>query len=346
MLTGRRKVNGVNLTPMSERTTSPRRLAAALAALALVAGLLVSLVGASPASAESALKVSNNTSIRCAFGTYSTPTDWYLPATSTPRGLVWLQHGFSENKGHWAYYAPKLAAAGYAVFATTLPTADIFGCTLENVGNNRPYLNNIASMFDSAASGSGALVTSYNDAARRAGRPGLAMPSNWAFVGHSAGGETVTYVADRLRSNHPAAFSRLRGLVLEDPVNSFIGTNLADALTGLNGTSLPIRTLASPAGSCNNNQAGVNLVVQKLTTRPFHGALVRTGTHVDVFGAGAGPLLTATCGTPQVTNINAVQTLTTAWLADELAGTTTAANYPGGATYNGLVGAGTISTLP
>lgn len=322
------------------------RLTAAAAVLALLSTLAVAGLGATPVAAAGTVKVSNNTSIRCAFVNYSTPTDWYFPTTGTPKGLIWLQHGFSENKGHWASYAPNLAAAGYVVFATTLPTADLFGCTLENVGNNRPYLNNIAAMFGSAASGSGGLVTSYNDAARRAGRTGLALPSNWAFVGHSAGGETVTYVADRLRTNHAGAFARLRGLVLEDPVNSFIGSNLSDALTGLNGTSLPIRTLASPPYSCNSNQSGVNLVVQKLTTRSFHGTVVTSGTHVDVFGASAGPLLTATCGTPQAKNVSAVQTLTSAWLADQLAGTTTPAFYPGGTTYNGLVNAGTISTLP
>ena len=34
--------------------------------------------------------------------------------------------------------ADALAAAGYVVFATTLPTADLFGCTVQNIGNNRP----------------------------------------------------------------------------------------------------------------------------------------------------------------------------------------------------------------
>ena len=120
---------------MTPRTVSPRRLTAAVATLALVAALLVSIVGATPASAATTVKVTNNTTIRCAFANYSTPTDWYFPTTGTPRGLIWLQHGFSENKGHWSTYAPKLAAAGYVVFATTLPTADIFGCTVQNVGN-------------------------------------------------------------------------------------------------------------------------------------------------------------------------------------------------------------------
>ena len=326
--------------------TTRRRLTAALAALALLAGLLATVAGASPAAAASTVKVTNSTAIRCGFGNHSAATDWYVPTSGTPKGLVWLQHGFSENKGHWSTYAPKLAAAGYVVVATTLPTANLFGCTVQNVGNNKTFLNNIAGLFGSAAGGSGALVSGFNDAARRAGRSGLAFPSRWAFVGHSAGGEAVAYVTNRIRTNHATAFSRLGGVVLEDPVNSFIGSNLSDALTGLAGSSLSVLTLASPPGSCNNNQSGIALVTQKLANRPFRGAQVTTGTHIDVFGAGAGPLLRTACGTPQTANVNAVQTLTSAWLADQIAGTTTPAFYPGGATYQGLVGAGTITTLP
>jgi len=330
---------------MTERT-SPRRLTATIAALALLAGLVVSMVGASPASAATTVKVTNNTTIRCAFANYSTPTDWYFPTSGTPQGLIWLQHGFSENKGHWSTYAPTLAAAGYVVFATTLPTADLFGCTVQNIGNNRGYLNNIASMFGSAAGGSGGLVSSFNNAAGRAGRSGLALPSRWAFVGHSAGGEAVAYVTNRIRTNHANAFTRLGGIVLEDPVNSFIGSNLSDALGGLASSNLSVLTLASPPGSCNNNQSGIAVVTQRLANRSFRGAQITTGTHIDVFGAGAGPLLRAACGTPQTTNINAAQTLTTAWLTDQLAGTRRPAFYPGGTTYDGLVAAGTISTLP
>ncbi len=322
-----------------------RRFTAALAAVALVAGLLAVVAGASPASAATTVKVTNSTAIRCGFGNHSAPTDWYLPTTGTPRGLIWLQHGFSENKGHWSTYAPKLAAAGYAVMATTLPTANLFGCTVQNVGNNRTFLNNIAGLFGSAAGGSGAIVSGYNDAARRAGRSGLAFPGRWAFVGHSAGGEAVAHVTNRIRTNHASAFGRLGGIVLEDPVNSFIGSNLSDALTGLAGSSLSVRTLASPPGSCNNNQSRVNLVTQRLANRSFRGAQVTTGTHIDVFGDGAGALLRTACGTPQAKNVNAVQSLTTAWLADQIAGTRTPAFYPGGTTYQGLLGAGTITTL-
>lgn len=344
-------VNSVNLhgmTPHRTRThATPRsRSAAAFVAAALLATLLVTAAGVSPAQAATSVKVTNTTAVRCGFGNQSVPTDWYVPSTGTPKGLVWLQHGFTENKGNWATYAPKLAGAGYVVVVTTLPTINLFGCTVQNVGNNRPFLDNIAAVLGSAAGGSGALVTSYNNATSRAGRAGLALPSRWAFVGHSAGGEAVTYVANRLRTNHGAAFARLRGVVLEDPVNSFIGTNLADGLSGLNTTSLPVYALAAPPYSCNNNQSGVQLVTQRLTNRSFHGALVTSGTHVDIFGAAAGGLLTATCGTPLAKNISATHTLTTGWLADQIAGTRTPRFYPGGATYQALVSAGTITTLP
>ncbi len=325
-------------------TTIRTRIAAAGVAALLVAGLAT--VTASPVSAVGTLKVSNNTSIKCQFLTYSTPTDWYFPATGTPKGLVWLQHGFVESNNAWTQYGPQLAAAGYVAFATTLPTADMFGCTVENVGNNTLYLNNIATIFGQAGSGSGALVSSYNDAARKVGRTGLAFPSNWAFVGHSAGGEAVTYIANRIRTAYPSAFPKLKGLVLEDPVPSFIGSNLSDALAGLNPTSLRILALASPSGSCNNNNAGIDLVTGKLTTRSFHGAVLRSGTHGDVFGTAVPSAETLTCGTPTASNTAVVQSLSTAWLADELAGTTTAAWYPGGSSYQALVSAGTIATLP
>lgn len=321
------------------------RLLAVVATLAMTAGL-VATVGAAPASAATTLKVGDPISVKCAFFTYSTPTDWYFPATGTPKGLVWLQHGFTESNNDYTDLGPKLAAAGYVAFATTLPTADMFGCTVENVGNNTGYLNNIAGLFTSAASGSGALVSTYNDAARKVGRTGLGFPQRWAFVGHSAGGEAVTYIAQRIRSTSSAAFAKLGGLVLADPVASFIGTNLADALGALNSTSLPIYALASPPYTCNNNQSGTLLVEQKLTTRTFHGSLIVSGAHGDVFGSASNGAENLACGTPQAKNIAAVQGLTTAWLGDELAGTHTATSYPGGSAYQALVGAGTIATLP
>lgn len=307
---------------------------------ALAAGLLA-LTGCQPAAG----KVTNTVAIKCGFGTKATPTDWFIPS-GTPKGLVWLQHGFTETKADWDDFGRKIAADGYVAMATTLPTADFQGCTVQNIGNNRPFLDNIATMFAGAGEPDSALTRSWNDATAKAGRTGLVLPSTMTFVGHSAGGEAVPYVANELRKEHPSTFAKLRGLVLEDPVKSFIGNNLDSALNDLNGTTLPVYALASPSSTCNNSQSGAKAVSEKLTSRSFHGSVVTSGTHGDVFGASVPGTVTLACGTPQTSNIDAVQTLSRAWLKDQAAGTTTADFYPGGATYDALVSAGTITTLP
>ena len=318
----------------------PKLIRTGALALSLALGLAVA-TACEPATTG---QTTNTVDVKCAGSTKAIPTDWYFPV-GTPKALVWLQHGFTESKDDWNETGRKAADAGFLVMATTLPTADLFGCTVENIGNNTDFLNNVASMFAGMGTANSAITKSFNDAASKAGRSGLAMPAKLEFSGHSAGGEAVLYVANRLRTASPATFAKLKGLVLQDSVKSFIGDNTDASLTGLSGTTLPIYALASPKYSCNSDQSGTLAVIAKLPGR-FHGAQVTTGAHGDIFGTSANSLGTATCGTPQAQNTAAVRTLTFGWLTDLAAGTTTAALYPGGATYNGLVSAGTITTLP
>jgi dienelactone hydrolase len=289
-------------------------------------------------------RVTTTVDIACADGVQAAPVDWYFPV-GRPTAVLWLQHGFVESKDNWTELAPQAAARGLLVMATSLPTFDPSGCNVENLGDNAGYLDNIATMIAGIDDPSSALSASFARAAEHAGRDRATLPQRLVFAGHSAGGETVLSVADRLRTGHPATFAKLRGLVLEDPVNSFLGTNMKTALEGLDSTKVPIYELASPPGACNNGQSGTALVTSSLTTRSFHGAAVTTGTHGDVFGGAAGILVTAACGLPQPANVEAVQSLTLAWASDQAAGTRTRSWYPGGADYQALVTAGTISTL-
>lgn len=286
----------------------------------------------------------NTVDVRCQFLTYTVETDWYFP-TGTPRALVWLQHGFTESKDDWDETAGKLAAAGYLTMATTLPTADIFGCTVSNIGNNTGFLNNVASMLAGLGNANSALGRSHADAASKAGRAGQAMPSKLLMSGHSAGGEAVLYVANRLRTSHATTFAKLKGLVLADPVKSFIGDNTDAALSGLSATTLPVYSLAAPPYSCNSDQSGTQAVIAKLPGR-FHGAQITTGAHGDIFGGSANALGTATCGTPQTKNVDASRALMIGWFADQEAGTTTPTYYPGGTLFQALVGQGTLTALP
>lgn len=317
------------------------RWTAVLATTALTA---LALTGtAAPATADTVVRVKTTVEIRCAFTTLNQSADWYLPS-GTPKGTVWVQHGFARANDHVKDLATKFAAQGYIAFAPTLPTASIFGCTLQNIGNNTEFLGNVADLFGKASNPADKLGRSFAKAKAAAGRPGLTLPTNFVFAGHSAGGEAVTYVANRLRTGYPAAFPGLRGLVLLDPVKSFIGNNTDTGLTGLDPTNVPILTISGPDGTCNNSGSGTD-AVQSLVHSPFVGVRIVNGAHTDAEGASTDGVGTLACGTPQAANIAILQSFAVAWAVDDFAGTHTASYYPGGAYYQSQLNAGTIETL-
>ncbi|MFJ6797210.1 alpha/beta hydrolase [Streptomyces sp. NPDC091268] len=326
----------------TRRTLLPRTFAAAALAAAAM------LTAPSPATAAEqaptdVVKVSNTVEVRCAFLVYKRAGDWYFPA-GAPKGTVWLQHGFSRSNDHLEDIARRYAAAGFVVFAPTLPSADMFGCTVSNLGNNTAFLNNVADLFGKAADPNDKLGRSFADAAAKAGRPGLSLPAEFVFSGHSAGGEAVSYVANRLRTQYPAAFARLSGLVLLDPVNSFTGLNMANALNGLNTTNLPMHAISSPPYLANSQASGT----KELTTdvhRDFLGIRLSTGSHCDAEGASTDTLCTLPNGAPQAANVAVLQEFATVWATDDVNGTVTATHRPGGARYETLRTAGTIQTL-
>ncbi len=293
------------------------------------------------------IRVTTATAVRCAFLTHRVPTDWYLPAAGAnprPRGLIWLQHGFTESKADWADFATMLAADGFLVFVTTLPSADLFGCTVQNLGNNTRFLSNIADLFGRAADPRGALAESYGAALAKIGLPHRALPPRAALVGHSAGGEAALYVARRLVEGYGAA--GLAGVVLADPVTSFVGDNTVSSLRVLNRTSVPVFSIAAPPNPCNANQSGTAAVIRELTTRPFHGVLVVRGNHADLLGPTVGALERLACGTPTRRDTDAAQELAAGWLAGMLDEIPAAACHPGGATYERLLDSGIIASLP
>ncbi|MFJ3666897.1 hypothetical protein ACIPSE_10625 [Streptomyces sp. NPDC090106] len=311
---------------------------------AVAAALCVLATPSTAPAATAVTSASTTVDVSCAAFTYHPDADWYFPA-GTPKGLVWLQHGFARSGVNMADLAEHYAAAGYLVFVPTLPSADIFGCTLQNLGNNKPFLNNVATWFSGAANASGQLATSYARAAALAGRTGTALPATFLFSGHSAGGEAVEYVAQRLRGSSPATFAKLKGLVLLDPVASAIGDNTAASLAGLATTSLPVRTVSSPPYLCNSSASGTTALQEVYAGTPFVGVELTSGSHVDAEGASVDAAGSLACGTSQAKNISALQTLAVGWAADAFDGTTTATYYPGGTYYQSLLQAGTIETL-
>jgi hypothetical protein len=311
----------------------------ALSALLIAATVSLS----TPARADTWTQVSNTADVSCAGLTYRPSADWFLPS-GTAKGLVYLQHGFSRSNGNLADLAEHYAAAGFAVFAPTLPSADIFGCTVSNLGNNAPFLNNVATWLGQADNAGGALARSYANALSRAGRPASPLPASYVIAGHSAGGEVAAYVANRLRTTFPSQFARVRLVQLLDPVKSFIGSNMATGLKGLNLTSTPVLAISSPPYLANSNASGT-VELTKDVHRAFLGVRLTSGSHCDAEGASTDGLCTLPNGASKPGNVTALQTFAVAWANDAVAGTTTATYYPGGGYYQSLLTSGVTQTL-
>lgn len=292
-----------------------------------LAGALLVMISGGPARADRPVgdnPLGGQIAIPCGAGTLGVHADWYLPA-ATPRALIWLQHGFARSAANVADLGRRFADAGYLVVAPNLPSADADGCTLQNVTGNTAFLAGIANLFEPGAPTG--LTTALAAAARTAGRAVPAIPDRWVFVGHSAGGEAVEYVADQLLLRHPALWPRLRGLILLDPVASFVGDNTAVALTDLDTTSLPILTVSGPAGLCNNFGSGTAALQTRLH-RPYVGVRLPGGVHTDAEGTSSDVVGELFCGAPRSDDIGTLQTLATGWAHDFVSGARTPGLYP------------------
>ncbi|MEU4163382.1 alpha/beta hydrolase [Actinoplanes sp. NPDC026670] len=313
----------------------------------VVAALVMStaVLAATPATARAATaEVDGDITVLCGTSTYTQDADWFFPDTTSPKALVFLQHGFSRSNSNVAALARKYQAAGFLVFTPTLPSTNSSGCTVSNQGDNTAFLNNVTAWIGEAGTSTRQLATSYAAAAATAGRAGSTLPAKYVLAGHSAGGDAVTYIANRLRTTFPAAFANLKYLQLLDPVKSPSGTNMADALTGLAGTSLPITAISSPPYASNGQASGTVELVNRID-RPFLGVRLVTGSHCDAEGATTNWLCTLLGGTSKAANVTALQTFAINWALDAVAGTTTATYYPGGTYYQGLLTGNVIQTL-
>ncbi|MEU6562479.1 alpha/beta hydrolase [Nocardia nova] len=277
--------------------------------MVLVAVCAAVLTVAAPAAADPD-RIPGSVDLPCAATVLHQPADWYVP-TGAPRALVWLQHGFARADANVAALARSLADDGYLVFTPSLPFVDPHGCTLQNLGDNTGFLDQLARLFATDAP-DGPLATALATAAAGTGRPAPRLPSRLVFIGHSAGAEAVEYVAHRLHTTYPDAWSRLRGLILLDPVKSFLGANTDTALTDLASTPLPILTVSGPPALCNNFGSGTT-ALQTHLHRPFLGVRLTTGEHTDAEGPSTDPLGELLCGIPQPGNVAILTHLTTAW---------------------------------
>lgn len=318
-------------------TSTGRRIARAAVAVAVLAAGIVATTSAT-ASAVAVRRAASNLTVPCGSNGTTLSADWYFPATASPTGIVWVQHGFSSSKSSIAALANAIAANTSAIVVAPTISSNFLslnGCWINGLAMHQA----VARMFGDRLS---ALQSSASAAAKLAGAGRVTLPSRFVLTGHSAGGNLATSAAGYttlISSGGSLVSSRLRGVVMYDGVDNggAIGTGL-DRLSGANYRR--VWTIAAPDSSCNASGSGTRLLKSKRPSE-FIGVRLVSGTHVDATGSA-----NIACGTPRAENVAALRTLAINWIANMLAGTPTSgllATTAAGA--SSAVGSATAVTL-
>lgn len=319
---------------------------AALAAFVMFVVVTPPAVPAVPAAPAPVVVSSSSIATECAGKPVQVAARWYFPP-GRPTALLWLQHGFSRTAANLDSLARSYASAGFLVVSPTLDSVNLGGCSVAfNIADNAAFARTVGGVFGSGRDAAGPLGTSLVRARDAAHRPDVTMPYRMVFAGHSAGGEFVVVAADALRRADPAAYRRLAGIMLFDPVNSFFGTHFVSAAASLGAARLPIRVLASQPSVSNTFESGVS-VLQRTTRQEFLGARLVTGIHIDAEGDSTDLIgEVSELAVPRPRNGRVIRTLATGWSSDMVAGSVTPTYYPGGRYYDLLLTTRTVTTLP
>ncbi len=239
-------------------------------------------------------------------GSSSYSADWYIP-DATPKGLVYLQHGFFRNSGNLRNLGLSLMDQGMMVLSVNANMA----------GGNASLAVQAA---DAIADGD---IVPPN---------GIAFPQQLVLAGHSAGALHATAMGARLAELNYSGFS---GAVLLDPVDaSNVMTSASQAIIDF---GRPVYGLLARGGSCNSNN-NAEPILANLASTSFVGLKLTSGsTHVDAEGANAGFFARLFCGSPTSANIAYIQDFTAAWAEDMLTGSQSSDYYPGGQVVNSIV---------
>jgi len=171
-------------------------------------------------------------------------TTW-RPAIGTPRGWVWVQHGFSRHARHLAGVAELLSSAGLVTVAPDIATLRPWRSL-----HDTTWLTSVTATVARAVEGG--LVGSRGIDVR-----GGSLP--WTGVGHSAGSAVVAHAATVMA----ARGSTVSGLVLLDPVDT-VGGVFARALPELD--QVAMEALTCRPSRCN--RAGALAITLAAAGRP------------------------------------------------------------------------------
>jgi pimeloyl-ACP methyl ester carboxylesterase len=238
-----------------------------LAAVAVAAVALVVSALAAPAETRGTTTASSSFPARCSFWRSTTvQVDWYAPVT-TPKALVYLQHGWIGSSRQMRDAALAFTADGYLVAVPTIPSISV-SCGLNSEGF-------IRSLGPALADGT------ITDSGRRAlGARWPGEPDRMVLAGHSVGAAIASLLA-----SDPALRDRVALVIHLDAVESR-SAYLHAALQA--DTTTPILQLVAPPSSLNADNSGPHVVGTFRSGGSYapgtDGALITSGSHCDPLG--------------------------------------------------------------
>jgi hypothetical protein len=255
--------------------------------------------------------------IDCGDG-HTVDADWYFPTETEPDKIIYFQHGAFARAGLYNVTLADLAVRNNAIVVAPSITTNFFACDGCALGNDQMHAA-VADLFigDRAALTAGALAAGWN----------TPLPQRFVIAGHSGGGQLAAGAAGYYAVRAPAGeVHDLAGVLLLD--TSAVGGAVERGIARVP-LDIPVHLIAgSPA--LLNVYGGVSPVLAQV--RPgFVGVQLIGGTHNDAWRTTnklaefVGGLLAGGFAKPR--NVDAVQELTQAWIADWFNGTHTDAYY-------------------
>lgn len=240
--------------------------------------------------------------------------DWYFPENADrSTRLVYLQHGFMASGPMYSYTAARIAERTNSIVVAPSLSSNFFDPAAAWVGG-APMQQAMAELF---VGDRRALVQSASTAA---GFP-VALPQQFAFVGHSAGGTLVTAAAGYLARRD--ALDDLVGVVLLDGVEPAKSRAVTDALTALTGDhQRPVYLISSQRYFWSR---GGDMADKLQAARPgvFNGVALTGGWHSDYLQGGNALIQWAQyaiTGFSADRNVYAATDISVGWINDLFAG--------------------------
>ncbi|WP_304119172.1 hypothetical protein [Mycolicibacterium bacteremicum] len=244
---------------------------------------------------------------------YTVDADWYFPTETTPDKIIYFQHGAFARAGLYGVTAADLAVRNNAIVVAPSITTNFFACDGCTVAGDQMHAA-VADLFigDRAALTASALAAGWS----------APLPQRFVLAGHSAGGLLAAGAGGYYAVRAPAdQVSDLAGVLLLDTTTA---GGAVERAIGRIPDDIPVHHIAASPALLNDFGAVNSLLADQRSG--FVGVQLIGGAHADAWRPANEFfefVVGVATGFSKQRNVDAVQVLAQAWIADWYAGTHT-----------------------